>query len=152
MASTTQPPTPEPNTMPAKVHDIIDELSITDSTKPVELLARTASPLLAVPSPQFSQRPTSPSTMTSTATNHYAELSPQEFIAIVAEVRQAIQSGQLPLRILQGSSGSYFCRDRELKTVAVFKPKNEEPYGQLNPKWTKWIHRNLFPCCFGRSR
>lgn len=35
--------------------------------------------------------------------------------------------------------------------MGVFKPKNEEPYGRLNPKWTKWIHRHLFPCCFGRS-
>lgn len=35
--------------------------------------------------------------------------------------------------------------------MGVFKPKNEEPYGHLNPKWTKWIHKNLFPCCFGRS-
>ena len=21
----------------------------------------------------------------------------------------------------------------------------------MNPKWAKWIHRNLFPCCFGRN-
>lgn len=33
----------------------------------------------------------------------------------------------------------------------MFKPKNEEPYGHLNPKWLKWIHRIFFPCCFGRS-
>jgi len=33
----------------------------------------------------------------------------------------------------------------------VFKPKNEEPYGQLNPKWIKWLHKIFFPCCFGRS-
>lgn len=35
--------------------------------------------------------------------------------------------------------------------IGVFKPKNEEPYGSLNPKWMKWIHRIFFPCCFGRS-
>jgi hypothetical protein len=56
-----------------------------------------------------------------------------------------------PTRISQGSSGSYFCRDSSGKIVGVFKPKNEEPYGRLNPKWTKWIHRHLFPCFFGRS-
>jgi phosphatidylinositol 4-kinase type 2 len=33
----------------------------------------------------------------------------------------------------------------------VFKPKDEEPYASRNPKWTKWIHRNLFPCFFGRE-
>ena len=35
--------------------------------------------------------------------------------------------------------------------IAVFKPKDEEPYGQLNPKWTKWMHKICCPCCFGRS-
>jgi len=33
----------------------------------------------------------------------------------------------------------------------VFKPKDEEPYGRLNPKWTKWMHKLCCPCCFGRS-
>ncbi|KAJ5720533.1 uncharacterized protein N7483_008467 [Penicillium malachiteum] len=37
------------------------------------------------------------------------------------------------------------------KIVGVFKPKDEEPYASRNPKWTKWIHRNLFPCFFGRA-
>ncbi len=37
------------------------------------------------------------------------------------------------------------------KTVAVFKPNDEEPYGILNPKWTKWLHKICCPCCFGRS-
>ena len=35
--------------------------------------------------------------------------------------------------------------------ISVFKPKDEEPYGQLNPKWTKWMHKICCPCCFGRS-
>ena len=30
------------------------------------------------------------------------------------------------------------------------QPKDEEPYGRLNPKWTKWMHRMCCPCCFGR--
>jgi phosphatidylinositol 4-kinase type 2 len=37
------------------------------------------------------------------------------------------------------------------KIVGVFKPKNEEPYGRLNPKWTKWMHKLCCPCSFGRS-
>lgn len=37
------------------------------------------------------------------------------------------------------------------KITAVFKPKDEEPYGRLNPKWTKWMHKLCCPCCFGRS-
>lgn len=78
-------------------------------------------------------------------------LSSAQFIDIVDEVRAAIEEGIYPTLISQGSSGSYFCRNRAGEVVGVFKPKNEEPYGHLNPKWTKWIHKNLFPCCFGRS-
>ncbi|CAI2166965.1 9914_t:CDS:2 [Funneliformis geosporum] len=83
--------------------------------------------------------------------NHKKPLTRQEFIEIVDSVKSAISKNIQPTRIFQGSSGSYFCRNTDGKIVGVFKPKNEEPYGQLNPKWTKWIHRNLFPCFFGRS-
>ncbi len=74
-----------------------------------------------------------------------------EFEAIVGRVRGAIDQGVHPRMITQGSSGSYFARDGDGKVVGVFKPKDEEPYAAGNPKWNKWIHRNLFPCCFGRA-
>lgn len=75
----------------------------------------------------------------------------QEFDEIVESVRVAIELGTHPKMISQGSSGSYFARNSEGKVVGVFKPKDEEPYASRNPKWTKWIHRNLFPCFFGRA-
>ncbi|KAH6566694.1 hypothetical protein BASA62_006560 [Batrachochytrium salamandrivorans] len=78
-------------------------------------------------------------------------VSSAAFVEIVQQVRLAIQQGIYPTRISQGSSGSYFCRDTTGRIIGVFKPKNEEPYGNMNPKWTKWLHRNLFPCCFGRT-
>ncbi|NXQ20535.1 P4K2B kinase, partial [Peucedramus taeniatus] len=37
------------------------------------------------------------------------------------------------------------------KIIGVFKPKSEEPYGHLNPKWTKYFHKICCPCCFGRG-
>ena len=74
-----------------------------------------------------------------------------EYEEIVESVRIAIEQGVHPKMISQGSSGSYFARNTEGKTVGVFKPKDEEPYASRNPKWTKWIHRNLFPCFFGRA-
>lgn len=37
------------------------------------------------------------------------------------------------------------------KKIGVFKPKNEEPYGHLNPKWIKWVQKKCCPCCFGRG-
>ncbi|KZZ90591.1 phosphatidylinositol 4-kinase [Ascosphaera apis ARSEF 7405] len=85
------------------------------------------------------------------AENEKNRLSPEEFDKIVDSVRTAIDNGMHPKMISQGSSGSYFARDMDGKVVGVFKPKDEEPYASRNPKWTKWIHRNLFPCCFGRA-
>ncbi|KAH7351371.1 phosphatidylinositol 3 and 4-kinase-domain-containing protein [Pyrenochaeta sp. MPI-SDFR-AT-0127] len=74
-----------------------------------------------------------------------------EFDDIVESVRTAIEMDMHPLLISQGSSGSYFARNTQGKVVGVFKPKDEEPYASRNPKWTKWIHRNLFPFFFGRA-
>ncbi|KAI4886283.1 hypothetical protein NFI96_016556 [Prochilodus magdalenae] len=74
-----------------------------------------------------------------------------EFREIVRKAERAIEDGIYPERIYQGSSGSYFVKDSQGKIIGVFKPKNEEPYGQLNPKWTKWLQKLCCPCCFGRD-
>ncbi|KAF6768821.1 hypothetical protein AHF37_07502 [Paragonimus kellicotti] len=74
-----------------------------------------------------------------------------EYAQTVRRAIHAIEHGVYPERIYQGSSGSYFVKDIDKKTIAVFKPKDEEPYGHLNPKWTKWMHKHCCPCCFGRS-
>eukprot|EP00794_Sanderia_malayensis_P005641 gene5641-6337_t len=74
-----------------------------------------------------------------------------EFKNIYRSAEEAIYLGVLPERIYQGSSGSYFVKDKTKRIIGVFKPKNEEPYGHLNPKWTKWMHKTCCPCCFGRS-
>ncbi|KAF2089394.1 phosphatidylinositol 4-kinase-like protein type II subunit alpha [Saccharata proteae CBS 121410] len=78
-------------------------------------------------------------------------LTKLQFDDLVESVRVAIELGTHPKMISQGSSGSYFARNTEGKVVGVFKPKDEEPYASRNPKWTKWIHRNLFPFFFGRA-
>jgi phosphatidylinositol 4-kinase type 2 len=69
----------------------------------------------------------------------------------LSEVREAISIGIFPTLISQGTSGSYFCYNRQREVVGVFKPKNEEPYGDFNPKWGKWLQRTICRCCFGRS-
>lgn len=74
-----------------------------------------------------------------------------EFAEIMSRAEQAIELGVFPERISQGSSGSYFVKDPKRKIIGVFKPKSEEPYGQLNPKWTKYVHKVCCPCCFGRG-
>lgn len=78
-------------------------------------------------------------------------MTKREFEEVLEDVRNAIEQGMHPRMISQGSSGSYFARNSSGKVVGVFKPKDEEPYAAGNPKWNKWIHRNLFPCCFGRA-
>ncbi|XP_077462212.1 phosphatidylinositol 4-kinase type 2-beta [Stigmatopora argus] len=74
-----------------------------------------------------------------------------EFADIIQTAEQAIEGGTFPERISQGSSGSYFVKDTKGKVIGVFKPKSEEPYGHLNPKWTKYFHKLCCPCCFGRG-
>ncbi|XP_041921263.1 phosphatidylinositol 4-kinase type 2-alpha-like [Alosa pseudoharengus] len=74
-----------------------------------------------------------------------------EFREIVRKAERAIEEGIFPERISQGSSGSYFVKDVHGRVIGVFKPKTEEPYGQLNPKWTKWLQKLCCPCCFGRD-
>ncbi|XP_039283368.1 phosphatidylinositol 4-kinase type 2-alpha isoform X5 [Nilaparvata lugens] len=73
------------------------------------------------------------------------------FSEIIRQAETAIDNGIYPERIYQGSSGSYFVKNPAGKVIGVFKPKDEEPYGRLNPKWTKWMHKLCCPCCFGRE-
>lgn len=74
-----------------------------------------------------------------------------EFTNFIKQAEDAIYHGVYPERIYQGSSGSYFVKNKEGKKIGVFKPKNEEPYGHLNPKWIKWVQKKCCPCCFGRG-
>ncbi|XP_026470418.1 phosphatidylinositol 4-kinase type 2-alpha [Ctenocephalides felis] len=74
-----------------------------------------------------------------------------QFSDLVFQAELAIDKGIYPERIYQGSSGSYFVKNPSGKITGVFKPKDEEPYGRLNPKWTKWMHKLCCPCCFGRA-
>jgi hypothetical protein len=91
-----------------------------------------------------------------------AHMTAEQFDEIVESVRTAISKGIDPKLIKQGSSGSYFMRDSDGRIVAVFKPKDEEPYelpckilvsdwcsllsarryGKLNPKIMK-VRRSL---------
>lgn len=82
---------------------------------------------------------------------HYAGYDYKDYVRLLDATKEAIAHGVFPVLISKGSSGSYFVKNKVQKNIAVFKPKDEEPYGKLNPKWTKWFHRNLFPCFFGRS-
>ncbi|TFK20970.1 phosphatidyl inositol kinase [Coprinopsis marcescibilis] len=87
--------------------------------------------------------------------DHKPPMTDDDFNIIVESIKSAILEGIHPKMITKGSSGSYFARAKvqgRVQTVAVFKPKDEEPYGRLNPKTTKWLHRQfrwIIP--FGRA-
>lgn len=89
-----------------------------------------------------------------------------DFQNLIAAITHDVEfdSSLKPQRISQGSSGSYFILGKRIENEesdgtynfqifkrGIFKPKDEEPYGPLLPKWTKWMHRTFFPCFFGRS-
>lgn len=87
-------------------------------------------------------------------------MTSEEFAVLYNRLTCLIEvDGISPQRISQGSSGSYFIYDVKnsgtdesaIEISGVFKPKDEEPYGPLSPKWSKWLHRTFFPCFFGRS-
>uniref|UniRef100_A0AC35G321 Phosphatidylinositol 4-kinase type 2 n=1 Tax=Panagrolaimus sp. PS1159 TaxID=55785 RepID=A0AC35G321_9BILA len=70
---------------------------------------------------------------------------------ILKEAVEAIKAGIYPKLIPAGSSGSYFVFDKNGQYLAVFKPKDEEPFAAQNPKWPKFFQRILCFCCFGRA-
>lgn len=83
-----------------------------------------------------------------------------DFNRLMNSIMETIEINKIqPTRISKGSSGSYFVYNqrsiefgmKETYKVGVFKPKDEEPYGPLSPKWRKWIHRTFFPWFFGRA-
>ena len=96
-------------------------------------------------------RPATAETLSSESEGSSDRMTKEQFDEVVESVQVAIEQDVHPKMISQGSSGSYFARNSDGKVVGVFKPKDEEPYAAGNPKWNKWIHRNLFPCFFGRA-
>lgn len=71
-------------------------------------------------------------------------LSVKQFNRLVNNIIEHIELDQCkPIRISKGSSGSYFIRDGNSEIIGVFKPKSEEPYGKYQPKWGKWLQKNV---------
>ncbi|SCV72302.1 BQ2448_4996 [Microbotryum intermedium] len=85
--------------------------------------------------------------------DHEPPMSDQAFNDLVNQVREAISLNVQPRLNVKGSSGSYFAKGKNGHALAIFKPKDEEPYGNLNPKLTKWLHRHFFSRIipFGRA-
>ncbi|CAJ0577086.1 unnamed protein product, partial [Mesorhabditis spiculigera] len=91
------------------------------------------------------------STLILTSTHSDPISTDEDFYENYRAAQEAIRKGHHPILIPEGTSGSYFVQDTTGRYLAVFKPKDEEPFAPLNPKWPKFFQRMLCFCCFGRA-
>ncbi|CAI4223292.1 unnamed protein product [Auanema sp. JU1783] len=84
-------------------------------------------------------------------TMNQLRIEDSDFNAIFRSIQEAIDANVYPELTPLGSSGTYFAKDISGTSVAVFKPKDEEPFAELNPKWPKFFQKMLCFCCFGRA-
>jgi hypothetical protein len=52
----------------------------------------------------------------------------------IERARSGFKSGHVPTLSNDGTSGTYFLKDKQEQTVAVFKPIDEEPFAPNNPR------------------
>lgn len=62
------------------------------------------------------------------------DVTPKNLRRTVQQARRALTLGLKPDLVLDGSGGTYFLRDARKAPVAVFKPADEEPYAENNPR------------------
>ena len=60
--------------------------------------------------------------------------TPRLLRQLVQQARRGLALGLKPEFVLDGSGGTYFLHDARKVKIAVFKPADEEPYAQNNPR------------------
>ena len=60
--------------------------------------------------------------------------TPRQLRQLVQHARRGVAVGIKPELVLDGSGGTYFLHDSQKSKVAVFKPADEEPYADNNPR------------------
>jgi hypothetical protein len=60
--------------------------------------------------------------------------TPKPLRCLVQEARRGLAVGLKPDLVLEGSGGTYFLHDARKNKIAVFKPADEEPYAENNPR------------------
>jgi hypothetical protein len=71
--------------------------------------------------------------------------------SLVQQSRRGLALGLKPALVLDGSGGSYFLRNARQMNVAVFKPADEEPYAENNPRGYVGSKGNGGGCSVGES-
>jgi len=62
------------------------------------------------------------------------DVAPKNIRKTISQARRGLALGLKPDLVLDGSGGTYFLRDARKVPVAVFKPADEEPYAENNPR------------------
>ena len=71
--------------------------------------------------------------------------TPRPLRTLVQEARRALALNLKPAFILDGSGGSYFLHNSRKTKIAVFKPADEEPYAENNPRgYIRQPGQNMF--------
>jgi len=71
--------------------------------------------------------------------------TPKHLRSLVTEARQALALNLKPAFILDGSGGTYFLHNTRKAKIAVFKPADEEPYAENNPRgYIRQLGQNMF--------
>jgi Phosphatidylinositol 3- and 4-kinase len=60
--------------------------------------------------------------------------TPRRLRSMVQDARRGFAVGLKPELVLDGSGGTYFLHDVRKNKIAVFKPADEEPYAENNPR------------------
>lgn len=60
--------------------------------------------------------------------------TPKALKSLVQKARRGFLMGLKPEFVLDGSGGTYFLHDAKKAKIAVFKPADEEPYAENNPR------------------
>jgi len=75
-----------------------------------------------------------PSTSDVCVSSFMLDVTPRPLRRIVQQARRGFALGLKPDLVLDGTGGTYFLHDARKVKVAVFKPGDEEPYAENNPR------------------
>lgn len=63
-----------------------------------------------------------------------SEITPRHLRHVVQQSRRGLALGLKPELVMDGSGGTYYLHDARKVKIAVFKPADEEPYAENNPR------------------
>ena len=65
---------------------------------------------------------------------HIFDVTPGNIKNLILDVQSGLNNGKKPKLADDGTSGTYFLENHMKKIVAIFKPYDEEPFAQNNPR------------------